>query len=95
LKKREKLPINNDCSIPAPFRMEDYSLFLFGKPAIRRQPEKQKKNSFNVRISRKYIIPKQSVVGFVNNSCYNDNKDNQYYFTGRVSQLPGVEIRPY
>jgi excisionase family DNA binding protein len=37
----------------------------------------------HVRVGRKYIIPKQSVVGFVSNFSYNDGK----IINGRLNNL--------
>ena len=32
----------------------------------------------HLRIGKKYIIPKQSVIGFINTGCYNDSQIMSY-----------------
>ena len=42
----------------------------------------------NIRVGKKYIIPKQSIVNFVNSKCYNSNNDiTNVWLTGNERRL--------
>ena len=41
----------------------------------------QERQIRHVRVGRKYIIPKSAVIGFVNQSCYNDEQKKDIRLT--------------